>query len=194
MANNTILLKDHEDPGAIFRNCEKLRQRVYEEALEFDAYYQADEILSYFRHATGDTLKDYEIGACCRNYVKAGNDWAAFLADCMNVQKILAPFDPKTAEDITRAYKKIDFYEDAACGYEDISDEKFNNLENWIRNIITEACEQIATYAAESYEQFEDEGLLEDYFVTCWLENNDTLEVDEAGRVFETVTTTTFYN
>jgi hypothetical protein len=185
----------------IFRNNAQLRARVWEDALENDAYYQADEILSYFRHynaATGrryETLKDYEI-SYCGAYVKADPKYKKeFLEDCIKCAEVFGIFD--TMHNIknifNRVIEKIDLYEDAAAGYYDMSDNNFYRLEKWIDKTIDEAAGYIAAYAQEAYEQFDDPGVLEDYFSTVWLEYNDGLQVDEAGAVYETITTTKIY-
>lgn len=197
-----IKLKDAENAAEIFRNNNDLRNKVFEDAQD-DAYYQADEILSYFRHynkATGrryDTLKDYEIGYC-RAWTAANTDYLKeFFEDCAHVQKVLAPFEEKQAETITRILEKIDLYEDEAAGYETgLNDTNYCRLENWIYKNMYAACAAIANYAQSFYTQFDDNNLFEDYFLTFWLETGrgEDLQLnEETGEVFETITTTTIY-
>lgn len=187
------------DALEIFRNNNELQNRVYYDALENDSYFLADEILSYFRHYNEalqrryDTLADYEIDNC-RAYVKVNTNYLKdFITDCLTVADIFAAFPEDLTETIKRVNKKIDLYEDAAAGYYDMSDYRFFRLKNWIHAAINEACQCIALYAQESYTQFDDPGILEDYFLTIWLECNNDLQVDDAGTVYETITTVKSY-
>lgn len=183
---------DCNNGAEVFRNNEKLRSLVFSYALEYDAYYQADEILSYFRHYKAgrryETLKDYEIDYCGA-WAKPNTDYLKdFFEDCKTVSEVFGIFD--TMQNIDRIFDriiaKLELYEDAAVGYYDMSEENFERLEAWIMGNANEAASYIADYAQESYEQFGDDDILEDYFLTVWLEGRDDLEVDENGNVFET--------
>jgi hypothetical protein len=180
----------------VFRNNEKLRQRVWEDALENDAYYQADEILSYFRHYNEitqkryETLRDYEIDYCTA-YVKPDyNNLRDFFEDCINVANIFGLFDDmhNIKNVFNRILEKIDLFEDVNAGYCEMSNNRYANLEKWIIENAREAAEYIANYAQEAYTQFDDENILEDYYLTIWLDYNENLEVDEKYQVYETIT------
>lgn len=187
---------NYENGIEIFKNNEKLRERVWMDALENDAYYQADEILSYFRHyneATQkryETLKDYSIDYCGAYVIANDKYYKEFLKDCIKVAEVFGIFDDmhNIRNIFNRVIDKIDLYEDATTGYYDMSDTNYNRLEKWIETTINEACEYIAQYAQEFYTQFDDAGILEDYFLTIWLEYNDNFQIDENGHIYETIT------
>ena len=180
----------------IFRNNEKLRSRVWSDALENESYYQVDEILSYFRHYnTGtqkryETLSDYSIDYCGA-WIKANNNYLKeFFEDCKTIAETFCILDDlhNIQNKINRVIDKIDLYDDAASGYYDMSDKNFYRLEKWINDTKDYLCDYIARYLQSYYEQFDDAGTLEDYFLTYWLEYNNNFEVDDAGNVYETIT------
>ena len=185
----------------VFKNNAAFRGRIWEEALD-DIYYQVDEVFSYFRHYNEgrgrfETLKNYEVDYCRAQVDADTNHLKEFLDDCIEVQQALVPFNDDLYKKITRAAARVEFYTDAACGYEDISDEKFNNLEKWLLDIVKETERAIALYAQDYYTQFDDEGLLLDYFLTFWLDDNGDARgdfwIDENGGVYENITTVKKY-
>lgn len=186
----------YENALEVFQNNEALRNRVYCDALENDAYYQADEILSYFRHyneATQrryETLADYSID-CCGAYVKPDyNNLKDFFEDCITVAETFGVFDDmhNIKNIFNRILEKIDLFEDVNAGYYDMSDANYIKLEKWIIDNAREAAEYIAQYAQEAYNQFDNNDILEDYYLTIWLEYNDNFEIDENFKVYETIT------
>lgn len=185
------------DALEIFKNNNGLRCKVYADAIENEAYYGAGEVFSYFENYNGrsySTLKDYEIDAWTARVKANTNHLAQFLDDCSDAQKALCVFDEKLAEKLQRVAAKIDLYEDACSGYEDMSEARFYNLEKWIDETVAQLEKSIADYAQAYYTQFEDDDILNDYFITFWLDQyGDGLQVDETGAVYETITTTKIY-
>lgn len=184
----------------IFKNNNGLRCKVYADAIENEAYYGAAEVFTYFDnydHANGrsySTLKDYEIDEWTARVEANKNMLPQFINDCIDAQKALCVFDEKLAKKLQRVAAKIDFYDDACIGYEDISEARFYNLEKWIDETVAQLEKAVATYAQGFYTQFEDDDLLNDYFITFWLDQyGDGLQVDETGAVYETITTTKIY-
>lgn len=179
----------------VFRNNEKLREKVWSDALESDAYYQADEILSYFRHynkvtqKSYNTLRDYDIGYCGAYVNPDYNNLKEFFEDCITVAEVFGLFDDmhNIKNVFNRILEKIELFEDVNTGYCEMSNYRYANLEKWIIENAREAADYIAQYAQESYTQFDDSGILEDYYLTIWLENNNNLEVDEDYKVYETI-------
>lgn len=180
----------------IWAKNEKLRGRVWSDALENESYYQCDEVLSYFRHynkATQkgyETLKDYEIDYC-RAWIKPNKDHLKeFFEDVLKVSEDFCILDDlqNIQKKLTRVIDKIDLYEDAATGYYEMSDKNYYRLEAWIEKTLDYVCDYLSQYLQEFYNQFDDENVLEDYFLTFWLEYNNGLQVDDAGNVYETIT------
>lgn len=190
--NNNITKLTYENADQAWKVSDGLRARVYEEALEFTAYYQADEILSYFRHYTEgrgryETLANYEIDNC-RAWVKPDyNKLTDFFGDCLKVAEVFGVFSEDEKNKLRRVYEKVSDYEDFAIGRGNISVKKFNMLEKWIMQAAEDAAAVIAEEAQSAYTQFDDASILYDYFITCWLDGNEDLTFDGVN-VYETIT------
>lgn len=183
-----------ENALEVYRNNEKFKNMIFLDALD-EAYYQADEILSYFRHYDHNRGRAYEVFSHYEidlnaAYIKVDTRYYEdFFQDCIKVAEVFGIFDTMHNIDhkFTRALDRLEIYNDAAAGYYDMSEKNFLQLEKWLENIVTEAAEYIAQYAQEAYNQFLDENILEDYFLTVWMYNReDVYSVDAAGHVYET--------
>lgn len=195
-----MALLKNVDALEIFKNNNGLRCKVYADAIENEAYYGAGEVFTYFDNydrTNGrrySTLKNYEIDDYTARVEANKNMLPQFINDCMDVQKALCVFDEKLAEKLQRVAAKIDLYEDACSGYEDMSEARFYNLEKWIDETVAQLEKSIADYAQAYYTQYEDDEILNEYFITFWLDQyGDGLQVDETGAVYETITTTKIY-
>lgn len=119
-----------------------------EERKMMDADFFADDVLRYFRDMR---YIDYSISGYGYSYMKVGYQ---VYKDFLNaVLKAKMDYCIEVDEEkIERVIAKLDFYDDARCGYEDISDDKFDKLERWIEDCVDTSASAIVEFVKEIYE------------------------------------------
>lgn len=114
------------------------------------AYIQVDEFLRPFDKMIG---VDYSIGDCGDyfNFNMSRGNLADFLSAAEECGRDYCFLTDELNSKITRAKSRADFYIDARNGYENISDSKFEKLEEWIEGIVADVCRAICDEASDFY-------------------------------------------
>lgn len=124
------------------------RNEVFERKIA-DADFFADDVLRCFRNMR---YVDYSISGYGYSYMKVGYQvYKDFLNAVLKTNKeYCLNIDEAKIE---RVISKLDFYDDARCGYEDISDDKFDKLERWIEDCVNSSASAIVDYVKTIYEE-----------------------------------------
>ena len=149
-----------EEIKKLFNCNDWLKNQAHERAAE-EADFFGEEVLSYFHNVRGIR---YEIaGSWNRNYFEVNyNNYNDFLEALRSAQKNICILSDEEEKVLSRLEKKIDFFRDCSCGYEDISEKRYNHLEKFIDNSITFLCDCIVKYISSSYDFYNsDEGAAE---------------------------------
>ena len=196
MENNKRLLSalSDEELKALFAKNNHLQEVMYNYGNE-DASIYFDDIASVFSYTDYRTGKKetrrsafFECDSYGRYYVTI-KDEEEFLTACNNLQKDYCFInDQAAAALIPRLLSKVAFYEDCCCGYEDISESRFEKLEKWMQAGLDKIKNMLAYYLRENIEGYTDFNYLQEEFVYQVKENNNFCDyMTDGEKVFYTV-------
>ena len=90
-----------------------------------------------FKFKNGEELTGKEYLDNLIKYISNYNNYNDFLEALRSAQKQICILSDEEEKVLSRVEKKIDFFRDCSCGYEDISEKRYNHLEKFIDNSIT---------------------------------------------------------
>lgn len=192
--------------GLTFEEFKKfVENNGYVDSIKESAWYcvnnNADEILSYFEYEKAVyTMKgresrrtyciDFEIDGCgyrysymnvnkgCGGYV-CSDDLEAVVNALQRLYSEMYVISDEAAKKIDRISERVDFYIDAAAGYENISDDKLDSLEKWISDGVQAALDEVLQYILSDYEYYsEEENVIEMAYESGWFESDLYCDVE----------------
>lgn len=166
---------------SLYHNNEFLQKEAKEYSQEeFD--FRMEEIMGYFRKIRG---MEWNLGYP-GNYISVEESaYKSFFDACLNLTHDMGFFTEETTALIERAGKKAEFFYDAMVGYEDISDSRFNCLENWQKKIVKSASDEIIeNYMSEWNYYFSDEAA-EECFFDIWIDSYGDDYLTDGEYVYE---------
>lgn len=174
-------------------------EEFYNNAI-IEAEWTVSDILAYFEHKNerGNTFYtiDFEIGSYGYNYiesVKGASYKELLVSDILKLHYDFNILSVDTVSLLKRINERISFYVSAALGYEDISDDKFDLLEDWVEEGIQTALNEILDFCEDEYNYYLDsehclEWGYEALMYEDWLVDDDlTIFEEVAPKVIYTV-------
>lgn len=174
-------------------------EEFYNNAM-IEAEWTVSDIMAYFEHNDGNGhtfyTVNFEIGSYGYNFLEAiagVSKREELVSDILKLHHNFCILSEDTVSRIERINERLNFYVSAALGYEDISYDKFDLLEDWVEEGIQTALNEILDFCEGEYNYYLDsehcfEWAYEALMYEDWLVDDDlTIFEEVAPKVIYTV-------